>query len=115
MAYIYNADIFCDVCGEDICRAIQVSGLAPENVDDDQEFDSDEYPKSVDADGEADFPQHCGSNSDCLDPVVLSDGSKVGNLIGTNLTDVGIEYVRSVIASGGLVSEVWAEEFSDCL
>lgn len=113
MAAIYAADIWCDSCGYAIRDSIKAEGKAPENPDDERTYDSDEYPKYASDDEESDSPQHCGSGETCLEADTLSDGSKVGKLIGTELTDDGVEYVREAIAEGGLVADFWAEEFKD--
>ena len=52
MAYIYNVDIFCDDCGEDICRQITEEGHAPADPEDQGSYDSDEFPKYVDGTAE---------------------------------------------------------------
>ncbi len=111
MAAIYAADIYCNSCGNDIRKSITDSGLAPDDPDNESTYDSDEYPKFVGSLDETDSPQHCGSGEDCLEAETLSDGSKVGRLIGTNLTEAGVEYTREQIASGGLVAEFWADQF----
>lgn len=113
MAAIYAADIFCDSCGESIRQRIIAEGKAPQNPEDETTYDSGEFPKRADDDDESDSPQHCGSHADCLEADTLSDGSKVGKLIGTNLTEAGVEYVRETITEGGLVAEFWADQFSD--
>jgi hypothetical protein len=113
MAFIYAADIYCDSCGLDIRDELTNSGKAPEHPENEATYDSDEYPKLADDDAETDSPQHCGSHADCLEADNLSDGSRVGKLIGTNLTDAGVDYVREAIEQGGLVADFWAEQFSD--
>ena len=113
MAYIYQADIYCDDCGLDICDRLKKEGKSPENPDDEYSYDSDEYPKYVDDDGESDCPQHCGSHADCLNAEILPSGKKIGCLISTNLTSDGIEYVKQAIVEKGEVAEFWAEQFSD--
>ncbi len=111
MAAIYQADIFCDSCGADI-RARLAPTLVGSEIDE-TTYDSDDYPKFAADDEESDSPQHCGSGETCLEAEELSDGSKVGCLIGTNLTDDGVEYVREAIKGGGVVAEFWAEQFGD--
>lgn len=113
MATIYQADIFCDSCGDDIRQQIKAKGKAPENPDDETSYDSGEFPKYAFDHDDRDSPQHCGSGETCLEAEILSDGSKVGCLIGTNLTDAGVEYVRKAIEQGGLVAEFWKEQFCD--
>ena len=115
MAQVYQADIFCDSCGEQIRLRILGEGKAPQNPIDETTYDSDEYPKRAWDHDESDSPQHCGSGETCLEAETLSDGSKVGKLIGTTLTDDGVAYVREAIAAGGLVADFWEEEFKDYL
>ena len=115
MAYIYAADIYCDDCGDEIKARIQAEGKAPENPNDETSYDSDEYPKYCSDDDESDSPQHCGSHEDCLNAVTLPSGRKIGCLIGTNLTDAGVEYLKEIVDKGGEVAEFWANEFSDYL
>jgi hypothetical protein len=103
MAYVYNADIYCDDCGQLIIDDLNKEGL-------DDEGDSDGYPQPCDDDAESDSPQHCG-NLNCVNAVTLPDGSKIGCLIGTNLTAVGVEYVKQAVKEGGLVAEFWREQF----
>jgi len=136
MAGIYCADIYCDDCVEDIKNRIAdelwndcASAMTPdgfvtrehfhnreelelylENMDE-RDYDSDSYPKYCSDDEESDCPQHCGSHEDCLDPTLLSDGSKVGHCFGNDLTSVGVEYVKEAVRDGGLVAELWRETY----
>ena len=71
MAYIYQADVWCDDCGKAICRRLKREGNAPANPDDEWTFDSDEYPKRADDDDEADTPQHCASGEHCINAVTF--------------------------------------------
>ncbi len=118
MAYIYQADVWCDSCGRAICKRLKREGLAPENPDDEWSFDSDEYPKRAGDDEEADTPQHCASGAHCINAVVLPSGEKVGFLFG-ELTAVGVEYVKEAIAEAeeGLgskeVTDLWQQHFRD--
>ena len=111
MAAIYAADIFCDSCGDDIRERLAPTLKGAEI--DETTYDSGDFPKHADDDEETDSPQHCGSHADCLEAETLPDGTKIGKLIGTNLTCDGVEYVREAIADGGMVAEYWAEQFSD--
>ena len=127
MAYIYCADIWCDECGADICERIKREVHAPKHPDDEHTYDSDEYPKHADDDAESDCPQHCAAGSDCFNAIVLSDGGKVGCLIGNVLTQEGVKYVRDEILddlqqlnpgddpakSGRVTLEIWLKEFAD--
>ena len=78
MAYIYNADIYCDSCGAEIVEDCEKSGQCDEG-------DSNEYPQwAGDGGGEADCPQHCGN---------------CGEFLENPLTQYGYEYVREAIAA----------------
>jgi hypothetical protein len=113
MAYIYQADVWCDDCGKAICEQLQKAGLAPANPADEHTFDSDEYPKRAGDDDESDSPQHCAAGEDCLNAIVLPGGN-VGFLFG-ELTAVGVEYVKEAIAEGGEVADLWKEHYADYL
>ena len=113
MAYIYQADIFCDACGESICRQLTEEGKAPEDPDDERTYDSDDYPKHASDDDETDCPQHCGGLEECINAEELPDGSKIGCLIGTNLTSDGLEYLKEALrGERGLCIEFWRKAFS---
>jgi hypothetical protein len=67
--YIYDADIYCDDCGEKI-----IAELDAEHVQD--TGDSGDYPQGPypDGGGEADVPQHCGSCQIFLENPLTEDG-----------------------------------------
>ena len=111
--YIYRADTWCDSCGEAIKSIIEKRGEKPEDTSDERYYDSDEWPKSADGEDETDSPMHCGAHETCLEAEKLTDGSKVGALLGITLTPDGVQYVREAIAEGGLVAEFWKEQFRD--
>ena len=117
LVYIYAADIYCDECGEGICEQIICEGFAPAYPDDEQSYDSDEFPKGPypDGGGEADCPQHCGAGSDCYNAIELSDGTKIGAWLENLLTMEGVEYVRQSIHedSDNEVCKLWAEWYSE--
>lgn len=126
MAYIYNADIWCESCGRAIKDRISDDpNLSAEDAarfkGREDGFDSDEFPKYASGDEETDSPQHCGSGADCLECEVLPNGVKIGKLIGTSLTAEGVAYVRQCVldaADNGDDSEVsafWQEAFSEQL
>jgi len=112
MAFIYQADCYCDLCGEQIKYDLEVAGKMPENPDDEHSYDSDEYPKCANDDDESDSPQHCGNHEHCFDAHTLPSGRKIGCLIGTNLTDAGIQYVKEVVDEGGELADFWRKEFN---
>ena len=109
--YIYAADLYCEDCGEAIRKQITQEGFAPKDPEDEWSYDSDEYPKGPypDGGGKANWPQHCGAGSECLNAIELSDGTKVGAWLENELTTEGVEYVRKVTQEGGEVAELWVE------
>jgi hypothetical protein len=114
LAYIYNADIYCPDCGRAIKKRIRAEGHAPKTPSDESSYDSGEYPKGPypDGGGEADYPQHCGSGSECLDPFVLKDGSKVGKFLGNDLTAEGESCVKEMHAtSPSELTEFWMKVY----
>ena len=112
MAYIYDADLWCNSCGEDIVARLTSEGKAPTNPDDEHSFDSGEFPKAVGDPGESDCPSHCGGGEECLEAEILPGGRKIGALLSTSLTSDGVEYVKEAVANGGEVAEFWREQFS---
>lgn len=96
-AYIYDADIYCEACGEDIRQRIDAAGGKPKH----KEFDSSEYPHGPyeNGGGESDTPGHCGSGEHCLCATVLDDGRKVGCLLENPLTTDGVRYVAEYMES----------------
>ena len=135
--YAYDADVFCDDCGQqikyDIATRISEGSYrgdltdlidldACNNAEDVwnalgelgvRDYDSDDYPKWGSDDAEADYPQHCGNGEDCHNAEVLPNGRKIGALFG-ELTGDGVEYVREAISNGGPVAELW-ETYYDWL
>jgi len=88
--YVYQADLYCDKCGERIAYAKYGDGERPGE----DPIDSDRWPvHEPDEQSESDHPDHCGMGGSCLDALEV-DGRKVGCLLGTRLTGDGIEYVR---------------------
>jgi hypothetical protein len=103
--YIYNGDIYCEQCGNEICKTLDSRGV-------DDTGDSDDYPQGPynDGGGEADVPQHCGSHANCVDAMTI-DGRKVGLFLGNPLTSYGYEYVREALANkpDNAVVQMWAD------
>ncbi len=124
MAYIYQAEHWCDRCGQDIATRLDNQRVDdtgdPESV---EPQDSDEYPQYFDETyTESDSPCHCGGHDTCLSAETLSDGRKVGALVCSGLTDEGIEYVRGVILESlntrtgehsNPVAELWEGEYPE--
>ncbi len=112
--YIYNADVYCDLCGDNIM----------EDLDDDcveDTGDSNDYPQYFGEDFENDSPTHCGMDESCLDAEIIIEPNfyirKVGSQIDTILTSYGVDYIKEVInekpKSGCAV--LWKSTYSDYL
>jgi len=111
MPFMYQADLFCDSCGEAIRD--RLTRQAPADPDDESSYDSDDCPKDVIA-SESDYPQHCGAGDDCLEAIELPSGRKIGSLLSDTLTTDGFSYLEAAIADGGEVAEFWEEVFGCC-
>lgn len=97
--YIYQAALLCEDCGLAVKQQLDKRGEGPEDPDDEESYDSDEYPKGPYADGggEADVPNHCDMGGKCLNADVLSDGRRVGAFLENQLTGEGEEYVVDAV------------------
>lgn len=123
--YLYQASLLCEDCGEEIRADLRKSGKAPDDEDDDESFDSDDFPKGPFADGggEADGVQHCDSNAKCRNSITLPCGSKIGAWLGNDLTDDGArklaESIRKSIFKSDLhgrqVGRFWRIKYSNTL
>lgn len=63
MGWIYKADVYCEECGERICKSLRGThpALCPEDWMDTGSYDSDDFPKPADVEEEeSDSPNHCG-------------------------------------------------------
>lgn len=114
--YMFQAALWCEDCGEALREQMIQDGEAPEDPDDEESYDSDEFPKGPygDGGGEADSPQHCDAGEHCINAVELSSGSKVGAFLENPLTDDGNEYVREAVLEakakkkkGSVALEIW--------
>jgi hypothetical protein len=76
-AYMFQAELLCEGCGDDV----KAQTKPPLGFPDESLYDSDDYPKGPysDGGGEADTPQHCGH---------------CGAFLGNPLTPDGDSYVR---------------------
>jgi hypothetical protein len=113
--YVYQADLYCLACGNHIRR-----GLKQEGIED--EGDSETYPqKFADGGGEADSPQHCGNHKDCIQAIDLGSGYPIGAWLENPLTEDGIRYVATTLASDFLlpnrhknqVANLWRQLYHD--
>jgi hypothetical protein len=125
MPAVYLADCWCDSCAEAIKARIRSEHpeLVPDDPGDERTYDSDEWPKYMPEDEEADTPQHCAGGEDCLEGEVLVDSQraggadteyKVGKLLSTSLTAAGVQYVKEYIRDDpdSQVVRFWYEQFS---
>jgi hypothetical protein len=126
--YVFQADTYCDSCGERIAREIDASGdhvAIPE--------DSEHYPQPA-VEEETDAPDHCADAGDCLESVDLGDyglapdaemvgaeSRRIGALLSDGLTDEGVAYLAEMLAEESrtpyqsALHNYWREEFADYL
>src|SRR5438128_1865504 len=112
--YVYQADIYCEACGEAIRKRLTAEGKAPADPDDERTYDSDSYPKGPypDGGGEADHAQHCGSQGDCLEPLGLEEGYQVGKFLENPLTSDGEYHVRELHREHpSVITKLWLEHY----
>lgn len=79
MGYIYQADTYCDDCGERICSSLRGThpALCPEDDMDTASYDSDDFPKPyMQKSEEPDIPEHCAQCSVFLTNPLTSEGYK---------------------------------------
>lgn len=109
--YVYQADTYCDSCGESI-RA-ELLDSQDISADDLENADSDVCPQSAPDDSEVDYPDHCASGEDCLESIDLlayglptvafapvlvgAETQRIGALLSDNLTPNGVSYLREMI------------------
>lgn len=98
MAYIFQAEVWCDDCGKHIAERLKADGQeVPEDPEDHDSFDSDDFPKGPFPDDDpADTPTHCASDDECINAVHLSFGRKVGAIV-SGLTEDGRKYALEKI------------------
>jgi len=106
--YVYNADTYCDSCGEAIRKSLAYLNI---DADDEYSYDSDHYPKFVFGDYPADSPDHCASQKDCLEAIDLreyglednpeilvgAESFKIGALLSDDLTAEGWDYLEDML------------------
>lgn len=74
LVYIYQADLYCEECGEKIREDLAAKGEAPEFPEDEYSYDSDDFPKGPTEEGETDSPSHCAGCSVFLESVLTDEG-----------------------------------------
>lgn len=99
MGYIYQADVYCDTCGEEIRRAIDKTGQAPEEPEDERTYDSGEYPKGfLNEQEESDCPDNCAG---------------CGEFLRNPLTSEGYRYLKEMLDNHGKTLPDAAREWAD--
>lgn len=120
MPFIYNADIYCDDCGQKICDELKAANKAPADTSNESLWDSDDYPKYAEPEA-TDTPQHCGCGSKCINRfrvgakgnIVKTGGTLVGDLITEELTSYGVQYVVEANDRGNPLARYWANVFDE--
>ena len=90
--YVYQADLYCEACGEEIRAALDAEGKRPEDPSNEISYDSDEYPKGPYGpaeEGDADHPCYC---------------RECNLFLENDLTEEGKQYVRESIERDLLLS-----------
>jgi len=108
--YIYQASLYCNSCGEAIREQLQKEGKSPADPDDENSYDSDNYPKYVGEESESDSIDHCESRGNCLeaidlqeyglkadDPLYGIEAHEIGALLTTSLTTEGWNWLNDVL------------------
>lgn len=104
---IYQADMWCEDCAEEIKQRIRAEGNAPEDEDDQHSYDSDEFPKDCDVSCESDTVEHCAAGEDCINAHEFANSLKCGVWLENDLTTDGIQYVKDAVREGGCVAALW--------
>jgi hypothetical protein len=106
-AYVFQAALYCNDCGEALVRDLRQRGV--EDTDDSNDFPQGPYPEGG---GEADTPQHCDNGAHCLGAESIG-GRRVGAFLENPLTSDGEAYVRESLATapGSPLARFWAEHY----
>lgn len=118
--YVYQRRLYCKACGERICADLRSAGSAPHNVERDDCYDDEVFPKGpyLDGGGPADVPHHCAADELCPDRMTLASGRHVGVFLENPLTQAGEEYVFDclVTPAGALeILKLWKKHYSERL
>jgi hypothetical protein len=105
MGYIYQADVWCDECGQAIIADLTAQGQAPEDPEDESSFDSGEFPKHYDAESEeSDGPENCADGN-------CAGGH--GTFLRNGLTSEGYARVKDMLDKHGEVLPDYAQEWAE--
>ncbi len=123
--YAYNADTYCDACGDKLRAELDAQCVADED-------DSNGYPQWVRGEP-TDSPDHCASVADCAgesvdlreygasaDALVGAESCVIGELLSDELTDDGADYLREMLTDSRTpyqtaLHRFWRESFADYL
>jgi hypothetical protein len=72
--YIYQADVYCEPCGDALRRRLDKQGKTPTDPSDESSYDSDQYPKGPYYNQEADGPEHCARCGTFLENPLTTEG-----------------------------------------
>jgi hypothetical protein len=77
-AYIFQAALYCEHCGDGIKADLTAAGRVPATPDDEGSYDSDYFPKGPfpEGGGEADTPNHCDNCGLFLENPLTPDGGE---------------------------------------
>ena len=121
-AYIFQAALLCEACGEATRDQIHADGHAPISWDDESSYDSDQFPKGPfpQGGGEADCPQHCDQCGKFLKNPLTSDGvayirEKFNEVEDTSGFDCPLDWSEFAerIAENHPVLSQWSDYYSD--
>lgn len=123
--YVYNADLYCDDCGEGIAQYLFERGAEDTG-------DSDDYPQAS-IESESDAPNHCACGADCHNAVDLTayglteddlrNGAPrfIGAWIVEDLTEDGRAYLTEMLTEDDpspyqrAVHRFWRETYPDAV
>src|SRR5215472_11695183 len=125
--YVYNAELWCDECGESLSGRLTAEGVEDTG-------DSDKFPQSG-LEGESDGPNHCAAGNGCIAALDLTqyglsvdddlhgaETARIGAWLDESLTDYGVEYLQELLdESNGAtpyqlaLHRFWREAYASCL
>jgi len=127
MVTIYNADIWCDDCGQVLAAEAEAEGRT-------ESGDSDDYPSIGHLEEETDSPQHCAACENCenaidlcmwglkeTDELIGAEHRYIGDICGDELTPDGARYLKEMLAEPcrtpyqEALHNLWREHFSQYL
>lgn len=104
-ASIYQASLYCDDCIAEVkTKLLDEGATAPEDRDDEETYDSDEWPKGPypDAGGEADTPQHCEGCGVFLENDLTVEGARY-------VQEAAEEWIADIISQHDKAVKEWME------